>query len=121
MTVATALGGFMTVKFSQCHPGQYVKDKILNAYGLSVTEAATALGVARPSLSKLLNGRAHLSPEMALRIEKAFGMPVEELMPMQTAYDIALIRSRQEQIQIPPFRTLGAPSKVMNSTTQGPR
>lgn len=111
----------MADKLLQRHPGQYVKDKILDAYGLSVTEAATALGVARPSLSKLLNGRAHLSPEMALRIEKAFGLPVEELMPMQTAYDIALIRSRQEQIQIPPFKTLDTPLEIMNSTTQGPQ
>jgi addiction module HigA family antidote len=56
------------------HPGDFIKTEIVEAYGLSVTAAATALGVSRPTLSSLLNGKAGLSGEMALRIEKAFGV-----------------------------------------------
>jgi len=55
------------------HPGGFVKSEVIEPLGLSVTDAAHALGVTRPALSALLNERAHLSPDMALRIEKAFG------------------------------------------------
>ena len=55
------------------HPGGFVKTEIIEALGLSVTDGARVLGVTRPALSALLNERVHLSPEMALRIEKAFG------------------------------------------------
>ncbi|KAB8125213.1 addiction module antidote protein, HigA family [Komagataeibacter medellinensis] len=86
------------------HPGGFVKSEIVETLGLSVTEAAAALGVTRPALSKLLNGRAHLSPEMALRIEKAFGLSMDRLMGMQNSFDIAEIRKREGEIKVVPFR-----------------
>lgn len=95
------------------HPGGFVKSQIIAPLGLSVTDAAQALGVTRPSLSKVLNGRAHLSPDMALRIEKAFGVSMEMLMQMQNCFDIAEARKRAEEINVPPFkrRTLHAQAK----------
>lgn len=86
------------------HPGGFVKSEIVEAHGLSVTDAAQALGVTRPALSALLNGRSHLSPEMALRIEKAFGVPLDQLMQMQNSFDIAEVRKRENEIKVAPFR-----------------
>ena len=82
------------------HPGGFVKHEVLKPLGLSVTEAADALGVTRPALSALLNERAHLSPEMAIRIEKAFGVSMETLMRMQNSYDIAQARKREAEIKV---------------------
>lgn len=82
------------------HPGGFVKHEVLQPLGLSVTEAADALRVTRPALSALLNERAHLSPEMALRIEKAFGVSMETLMRMQNSYDIAQARKREAEIKV---------------------
>ena len=85
------------------HPGGFVKSEIVEALGLTVTRAARALGVTRPALSTLLNERASLSPEMALRIEKAFGVSMDTLMRMQTSYDIARTREREDDIELVPF------------------
>ena len=85
------------------HPGGFVKSEIVEAVGLSVTGAAAALGVTRPALSALLNERAGLSPEMALRIEKVFGVSMETLLRMQTSYDIARTREREGEIDLVPF------------------
>ena len=85
------------------HPGGFVKSEIIEALGLSVTAAADVLGVTRPALSALLNERAHLSPEMALRIEKAFGVAMDTLMRMQNSYDIAETRKREAEIMVAPF------------------
>ncbi|UWL61701.1 HigA family addiction module antitoxin [Brucella pseudintermedia] len=82
------------------HPGGFVKHEVLKPLGLSVTEAADALGVTRPALSALLNERAQLSPEMAIRIEKAFGVSMERLMRMQNSYDIAQARKRESEIKV---------------------
>jgi addiction module HigA family antidote len=76
------------------HPGDFIRTEIVDAHGLSVTAAAKALGVSRPALSNLLNQNADLSGEMALRIEKAFGVNMDTLMRMQTAYDI--VRTRRD-------------------------
>ena len=89
---------------SPAHPGGFVKSEIVEALGLSVTDAAQALGVTRPALSALLNERAHLSPEMALRIEKAFGVSMDTLMRMQNSYDIAQTRKREGEITVVPFK-----------------
>lgn len=59
------------------HPGLFIRDEIIDVHELSVTGAAEVLGVTRPTISKLLNGKADLSPEMALRIEKAFGVSMD--------------------------------------------
>ena len=85
------------------HPGGFVKREIVEALGLSVTRAAQVLGVTRPALSALLNERSHLSPEMALRIEKAFGVSMDTLMRMQNSYDIAQARKREGEIDLAPF------------------
>ncbi|MFT4184878.1 MAG: HigA family addiction module antitoxin [Rhizobium sp.] len=85
------------------HPGGFVRSEIIEALELSVTDAAKALGVTRPALSALLNERAHLSPEMALRIEKAFGVSMDTLMRMQNSYDIAQTRKREGEIKVAPF------------------
>ena len=85
------------------HPGGFVKSEIVEALGLSVTRAAQVLGVTRPALSALLNERANLSPEMALRIEKAFGVSMDTLMRMQNSYDIAQARKREDDIDLAPF------------------
>ncbi|ABC23576.1 HigA family addiction module antitoxin [Rhodospirillum rubrum] len=86
------------------HPGGFVKSEIIEALGLSVTSAAQVLGVTRAALSAVLNERAHLSPEMALRIEKAFGVSMDTLMRMQNSYDIAQARKREGEITVAPFQ-----------------
>src|SRR6266576_4662573 len=86
------------------HPGGFVESELVQALDLSVTEAAKALGVTRPALSALLNERAALSSEMALRIEKAFGVSMDTLMRMQNSYDIARARRRAGQIKVARFR-----------------
>ena len=85
------------------HPGGLVKTEIIEPLGLSVTAAAQVLGVTRATLSTLLNERARLSSEMALRIEKAFGVSMDTLMRMQNSYDIAQARKRESEIDVLPF------------------
>src|SRR2546423_8292580 len=82
------------------HPGDFIRTEIIDSSGLSVTDAAAALQVSRPALSSLLNGRADLSGDMALRIEKAFGVKMDTLMRMQSAYDIARTRAREKEIRV---------------------
>jgi addiction module HigA family antidote len=82
------------------HPGQFIKMEGIEPLDLSVTSAAEILGVTRPALSALLNGRASLSPDMALRIEKAFGPKMDTLLRMQTAYDIAGARDRKGNTKV---------------------
>ena len=82
------------------HPGRFLRTEIIDAYSLSVTDAANALRVSRPTLSSLLNGKANLSGEMALRFEKAFGVDMDTLMRMQNSYDIARTRSREKTIRV---------------------
>lgn len=82
------------------HPGEFIRTEIIDPAGLSVTAAATALHVSRPALSSLLNGKADLSGDMALRIEKAFGVKMDTLMRMQSAYDIAETRKRAKGIRV---------------------
>jgi antitoxin HigA-1 len=82
------------------HPGQFIRMEVIEPLDLSVTQAAKVLGVTRPALSALLNGRAALSPEMALRIEKAFGPKMDTLLRMQTAYEIAEARDREADIKV---------------------
>jgi addiction module HigA family antidote len=76
------------------HPGAFIRDEILNELGLSVSAAAKALGVRRATLSDLLNGNAALSAEMALRVEKAFGVDMETLLRMQAWHDAVAMRRR---------------------------
>jgi antitoxin HigA-1 len=82
------------------HPGDFIRTEIIKPAGLSVTAAAAALQVSRPALSSLLNRNADLSGDMALRIEKAFGVKMDTLMRMQASYDIARTRKREKQIHV---------------------
>lgn len=90
------------------HPGDFIRTEIIEPAGLSVTAAATALQVSRPALSSLLNGKANLSGDMALRLEKAFGVRMETLMRMQSSYDIAQTRKRERQINVKRISALTA-------------
>ena len=94
------------------HPGGFVKHEIIDPLGLSVTRAAKVLGVTRATLSTLLNERAHLSPDMAVRIEKAFGVSMDTLMRMQNSYDIAQARERAGQINVAPFNAAAEPPRA---------
>lgn len=85
------------------HPGGFIKCEVIEELGISVTAAAAALGVTRAALSAFLNERTRLSPEMALRIEKAFGVSMDTLMRMQNSYDIAQARKRESEIEVSPF------------------
>jgi addiction module HigA family antidote len=82
------------------HPGDFIRTEILDPLMLSVTAAAEVLHVARPTLSNLLNGQADLSGEMALRIEKAFGVRMDTLLRMQAAFDIARTREQADRIRV---------------------
>ena len=82
------------------HPGDLIRTEIINPLGLSVSKAAEILKVRRATLSDLLHGKASLTPEMALRIEKAFGPDMNHLLRMQLAYDIAKARLRSRAISI---------------------
>ena len=88
------------------HPGSFIRTEIIAPVGLTVTAAAAALQVSRPTLSSLLNATADLSGDMALRIEKAFGVKMDTLMRMQSAYDIAQTRLREKDIRVKRIRGL---------------
>ncbi len=82
------------------HPGGLIRTEIIEALGLSISKAAAILKVRRATLSDLLSGKGALSPEMALRIEKAFGPDMDHLLRMQLAYDIAEIRQHSRGIDV---------------------
>ena len=82
------------------HPGSFIRTEVIEPLGLSVSAAARALKVSRPTLSTLLNGKGDLSGEMALRLEKAFGIDMETLMRMQSSYDIARTRRRESSVRV---------------------
>lgn len=90
------------------HPGDFIRTEMIEPAGLTVTAAAAALDVSRPALSSLLNGKASLSGEMALRLEKAFGVRMDTLMRMQSAYDIAQTRKLESAIRVQPVAPLTA-------------
>jgi len=82
------------------HPGKFIRMEVIEPLNLTVTKAAQILGVTRPALSALLNCRAALSPEMALRIEKAFGPKMDTLLRIQAAYEAAEVRQRAADIKV---------------------
>src|SRR6476661_7320303 len=93
-----------------CHPGEILREEVLQPLGVTVTEAAKALGVARPTLSNLLNENAALTADMALRIEKVFGPRMDHLMRMQLAYDLAQARKREGAIKLKRYRRRKQPN-----------
>ena len=82
------------------HPGRFVRLKIIEPKGLSVKDAASALGVHRVALSRLINEQAALSAEMAIRLEKAFGADLAGLMRMQSEYDIGQARLKFSSVEV---------------------
>ncbi|MBM3158116.1 MAG: HigA family addiction module antidote protein, partial [Chloroflexi bacterium] len=84
------------------HPGTYVRQNIIPA-GMSVKDAAKRLGVGRPALSNLLNGKSALSPEMAVRLEKAFGTDGKRLLDMQATYDRQVRRAGEKEVAVRAF------------------
>ena len=82
------------------HPGGFIRDEILEELKLSIASAADILGVRRATLSDLVNEKAALSPEMALRIEKAFGVSMDTLLRMQAWYDSHAMRQRAGEISV---------------------
>ena len=87
---------------SPSHIGEFVRE-IVDGHGLTVSAAARVLGVTRQTLSILLNCHGGLSPDMALRIEKAFGVRMDTLLKMQTAWEIAEARKREGAFDIPRY------------------
>lgn len=90
-------------------PGEFINEEILQELGLSVSRAAEILGVRRATLSDLVNGKAGLSPEMALRVEKAFGVSMDTLLRMQAWHDSYTMRQRAAEIDVKPFTPQAAP------------
>lgn len=82
------------------HPGEWLRQEIVEPAGLNVTQLADHMGVARQSMSKLLNGRQGLSADMAIRFEKAFGLKAETLMRMQAAHELAEARAHEDEIVV---------------------
>ena len=85
------------------HPGEIIRDLTLPAYDLTVTAAAEVLGVRRPALSTFLDARSPLSPDLAARIEKAFGVPMDLMIRVQASWDIARARERRAEIEVEPY------------------
>jgi len=88
------------VAMTPSHPGCFVRDEVVGELRLSVSEAARILGVRRATLSDLLNGKSSLSPEMALRLEKGFGVSMDMLLRMQAWHDAARMRSKADEISV---------------------
>jgi addiction module HigA family antidote len=82
------------------HPGSIVRHDCLEALGLSVTEGAKVLGVTRQALNNIVNGKSGISPEMAIRLTKAFGSTPETWLGIQIAYDLAAARKHENKIKV---------------------
>lgn len=94
----------MKMGMMPAHPGEFLRTEVIEPHHLSVTRAAHVLGVRRATLSDLLNGKTALTPEMALRIEKAFDVGMEFMLRMQALYDAAQMRRRENEIEVVKFR-----------------
>ena len=82
------------------YPGRSIKDACLEPLGLNVTEGAKVLGVTRNTLSRVINGQSGISPDMAIRLEKAGWSNADHWLRLQTAYDLAQARKHQNRIQV---------------------
>jgi len=92
----------LKIALNPVHPGGFVKRSVLPD-DLTITDAAQVLGVGRPALSNLLNEKASMSPEMALRIEKAFGVKMDILLKMQARFDTYIMRQFADEIEVAPY------------------
>ena len=89
--------------FNPPHPGEVLRELCLEPLGLTVTEVADALGVSRKTLSALLNGRSGISPEMAIRLSKAFGTSAESWLNQQMHYDLWVAEQNLGDIKVRPL------------------
>ncbi len=94
----------MKIGMKPSHPGTFVRTDILDELGLSISRAADILGVRRATLSDLVNEKSALSPEMALRIEKAFGVSMDTLLRMQAWHDSYVLRQRADEIKVDRYK-----------------
>jgi addiction module HigA family antidote len=94
----------LTITMRPPHPGNFILDEVLEPLQLSISGAAAALGVRRASLSDLVNAKVRLSPEMALRLEKAFGVNMETMLRMQAWHDAVEMREKGGKIDVAPFK-----------------
>lgn len=90
-----------------CHPGEFIREEVIEELGLKIKQAAEILGVRAATLSDLLNEKASLSPEMALRLEKAFGLSMDTLLRMQAWHDVTRMRAQADQVDVKAFHPLG--------------
>lgn len=88
------------------HPGRSIRTACLEPLGLSVTEGANVLGVSRQTLNNVIHGKSGISPEMAIRLSKAFGSTPETWLHMQVAYDLAQARKGESKIRVNRYRAL---------------
>jgi addiction module HigA family antidote len=82
------------------HPGRIVRQECIEPLGLTVTSAARGLGVTRKTLSELLNGKSGISPEMAIRLSKAFGSSAQMWLGIQMDYDLARLRGKSRTLRV---------------------
>lgn len=85
---------------SPAHPGRIVRHDCLEPLGMTVTQGAKVLGVTRQALNNVVNGKSGISPEMAIRLAKAFGSTAETWLGMQLAYDLAAARKDEGKIKV---------------------
>ena len=97
------------------HPGRIIKNACLEPLGLSVTRAANVLGVSRNSLSRVIHGHAAVSPEMAIRLEKAGWSTADAWLRLQTAYDLAQARKGAGKINVKKFGAADITSKAASA------
>jgi addiction module HigA family antidote len=92
--------GEIAINMTPSHPGEFIREEVMVPLELSITKAAKVLGVRRATLSDLINEKAALSPEMALRIEKAFGLDMDTMLRMQAWYDAKVMRKRAADVDV---------------------
>lgn len=91
--------------FNPAHPGEVLKELIIDALGLTITDAANHLDISRKTLSKVLNARGAITPEMAVRLELVFGKPsADHWLRLQNAYDLWQMRQHQDELNVLPYR-----------------
>jgi addiction module HigA family antidote len=90
--------------FNPAHPGEIIKELVIESLGLTITDVASHLDVSRKTLSKVLNTRGSVTPEMAVRLELAFGKPsADHWLRLQNAYDLWQTRQQKESLHVSPY------------------
>lgn len=90
--------------FNPAHPGEILKELIIDALGLTITDAANHLNISRKTLSKVLKARGAITPEMAVRLELVFGKPsADHWLRLQNAYDLWQMRQHQDELNVSPY------------------